>query len=72
MRDALFGLGIIGAILLIILLFILTPWIFAFVWNGTMPLIFGLVQITPLVAFKLLVLLIITGFFLFSSHGAGK
>lgn len=72
MKDALFGLGIIGAILLILLLFILAPWIVAWAWNGTMPLIFGLPQITALVAFKLLVLLALAGFFFFPSHGRSK
>lgn len=72
MKDALLGLGIVGAILLILLLFILAPWILAWAWNGTMPLIFRLVQLTPLVALKLLVLLTIIGFFFFPSHSRGK
>lgn len=72
MRDALFGLGIIGAILLILLLLILAPWIVAWAWNGTMPLIFGLVQITPLVALRLLVLLTLVGWITIpSSSGKG-
>ncbi len=72
MRDALFGLGIIGIVLFVLVLFILGPWIVAWAWNGTMPLIFGLTEITALVAFKLLVLLSLVGWFAIPSHSRGK